>query len=257
MNSLETDIVFVVVMATVLLALMTGFVFSFIQSYKRRQLIYQNELQRKEQDFAEALLRSRLEISENMMCSLSRELHDNIGQALVGANMQLAVVSADNFADQAATAKGILGRALQDIRDLSKSLNGEFMLREGLQAALEREVALLQNLRKLKCSLSGDSLDRVVSQDAEVMVFRCIQECLGNALKHANASRIDIHSQVAAGVATIDIADNGMGMPPEAERGEGLGLTNLSHRMALIGGEFSIHSPQGEGARMRLTFPLS
>src|SRR5690554_5683084 len=138
----EDSLVFFLLMSTTLLLLLLGFFFAFIQLYRRRQLMYKTAQKEREQEFSRELMRAQLEIREQVMRQISEELHDNIGQSLIVAKMQLGLMDREQFPEQIDAANELLSRSLQDLRSISKTLNGDYILREGVDAALKNEVKL-------------------------------------------------------------------------------------------------------------------
>src|SRR5690606_8232836 len=152
MNINEGDVLFFTIMGTVLFVFMVGFFFAFVFMYRRRQLEFENERLKMEQEFSEELLRTQLELSERVMRNISEEIHDNIGQTLTVAKLSLNSMSDANYKELANNAKELITRSLQDLRNLSKTLNGDYILREGLQNAIAREVDVINTSGEVNCS---------------------------------------------------------------------------------------------------------
>lgn len=250
----EDSLLFFLLMSTILLLVMLGFFFAFIQLYRRRQLMYKTAQKEREQEFAKALVHSQLEIRENVMRQISEELHDNIGQSLVVAKMQLSMMNRDQFPEQIDAANELLGRTLHDIRNMSKILNGDYVLRGGLSAAVKHELQLINSANKINCAIEGELSGNAFAPNEEIIVFRCIQEILGNAIKHANATEIFIRYSADSGSVTIEITDNGQGMPEQLVS-QGLGIGNLSRRIELLDGKLNVSSHSGGGTKISIVLP--
>lgn len=256
MDLQQADLAFIIIVSTLLLLALAMFIFIFVQFYTRRQRINERERHQRELEFAGELLRSQLEISEEVMRKLSAELHDNIGQTIIGATIQMDSINGENYQQQADTASQILRRTLEDLREISKTLNGEYILEEGLQSAVEREVHLLRNSKKLECRLEGLSLERVFSSDVEIVLFRCIQECLSNIIKHARATAVEIKVEQENDAISISISDNGVGLPSDWEDRKGLGTLNMNKRIGMVGGEIFRESSAESGTCITLAVPM-
>src|SRR5690606_17829479 len=151
----EDSLIFFLLMSTILLLLMLGFFFAFIQLYRRKQLLFKTAQKEREQEFSKELMRSQLEIREQVMHQISEELHDNIGQSLIVAKMQLSMIDREQFPEQIDAADELLSRSLQDLRTISKTLNGDYVIREGLYVALINEVKLINASQQLRCEIEG------------------------------------------------------------------------------------------------------
>lgn len=251
----EDSLFFFLLMSTILLLVMLGFFFAFIQLYRRRQLMYKAAKKEREQEFSKELVHSQLEIREKVMRQISEELHDNIGQSLIVAKMQLGMMDRHQFPEQIDAANELLSRSLQDIRSISKTLNGDYIIREGLYTALENEVKLINTSQQLSCKIEGYFPANCFSPNIEIIVFRCIQEVLSNAIKHSKSDKINIRITDQKETIQIDISDNGKGMPESSERTDGLGMSNLIKRVKLIDGELKVHSENGQGTKISINLP--
>src|SRR5690554_5421686 len=156
MNVNESDVLFFTLMGTILFVLMVAFFFAFVLMYRRRQLEFENERLIMESEFSEELLRTQLELSEQVMRNISDEIHDNIGQTLTVAKLGLNTISNSDHRKQIENVKNLITRSLQDLRSLSKTLSGDFIIREGIQSAIERSeehTSELQSRPHLVCRL--------------------------------------------------------------------------------------------------------
>ncbi len=255
LNISEDSLFFIVLMSSTLLLMLLGFFFAFIQLYRRRQLLFETAQKEREQEFSKELFRSQLEIREKVMHQISEELHDNIGQTLIVAKMQLGMIDRDQFPEQIDAANELLSRSLQDLRSISKILSGDYIIREGLNSALAHEVKLINSSRQLNCSIAGSLPGNCFIPNVEVIVFRCVQEILSNAIKHSRADKIKICITDHNKRILIEISDNGKGIPMDDKQNEGLGMNNLHRRVELIDGKLKIQSENDKGTRISLYIP--
>ena len=257
MNINEGDVLFFTLMGTILFVLMVGFFFAFVLMYRRRQLEFENERLVMEQEFSEELLRTQLELSEQVMRNISEEIHDNIGQTLTVAKLSLNAMSDDDYKEHAKNAKDLITRSLQDLRNLSKTLNGDYILREGLQNAIAREVDVINSSGELNCSFEGEIPANWLTPNSEIILFRCVQEALSNALKHAQAGRIRVVSSMMKDLLTLEIQDDGVGFEESPESTKGVGMGSMTKRIGMLGGEFAIESGKGRGTKVFIKLPRS
>src|SRR5690554_928062 len=156
MSISPTNLIFYTLIGTLLFVLMVGFLFAFVIMFRRRQLEFEHERIRMESEFSEELLRTQLELSEQVMRNISDEIHDNIGQTLTVAKLGLNTISNSDHREQIENVKKLITRSLQDLRSLSKTLSGDFIIREGIQSAIERSeehTSELQSRPHLVCRL--------------------------------------------------------------------------------------------------------
>lgn len=255
LNVTEESLFFIVVASSMLFLLFVSFFVAFVQLYRRKQMMADNQRKERERAFSEELIRSQLEIREGLMRQMSDELHDNIGQSLVVAKMQLNSIQKEAESQQAVAANELIGRALQDLRNMSKTLNGQYILREGIVEALKKEIAYIDSARQINCSLEGFLNMNSLPADHEIILFRCVQELLSNVIKHADASEIRIHLKETDKNLSVDVIDNGKGLPPNWEMSRGLGMDNLHKRVELMGGELKSKSSAAQGTHISIILP--
>lgn len=251
----DDDALFIVLVGTLFFMLLVGFVFAAIYLYKRRQMEYLNEQTIREQTFSEEMLRTQLELTEKIMRTISEEIHDNIGQSLTVAKLSLNAMSDSDYAKHADTAREMITRSLHDLRNLSKTLNGDYILREGIQNAVERELKLIDQLGEIECELKGHFEASNLGPDREIILYRCIQEAISNALKHAEAKKIWVSADHTDGKLIVVIFDDGIGFKLSESVDKGVGMASMKKRIELIGGEIQIKSKPTDGTMIEITIP--
>lgn len=253
----ESDIIFLTLIGTFLLAMLVGFVFAAVYLYKRRQMEYINERMRREQEFSEEMLRTQLELTEKIMNSISEEIHDNVGQLLTVAKMSLNAMTDADYKIHADTARDLITRSLRDLRNLSKTLNGDYILREGIQNAIEREIGFITQAGELDCTVEGKIDSHTLSPNHEIVLYRCIQEALTNILKHSRATRVLVKIDCPGNEITVDIIDDGIGFDPDSTGHGGVGMASMKKRITMMGGKFQIYSTRGSGTKVKLVVPAT
>jgi two-component system, NarL family, sensor kinase len=196
-----------------------------------------------------------LELSEQTMQMISQEIHDNVGQSLTLAKLQVNTMDEQNYAKQRETANELLTRAIQDLRDMSRLLGGNFVLEHGLEKSIERELDMIQSSGKIKCNFHSKINGLVLKQDFEVILFRCAQEAMNNIMKYANANHIDVQLEVANDHLILKIADNGIGYDSNNIK-NGLGLDNMKNRANILNGVCTINSELNNGTVVTFDVPL-
>ncbi|MCO6498144.1 MAG: hypothetical protein J5I50_10825, partial [Chitinophagaceae bacterium] len=154
---------------------------------RKNRLLFENERIKKE--YEETLLNSRLEIQEYTFNYVSREIHDNIGQMLSLARLQLNGIESP---DDIENTDELLGKAIADLRLLSHTLNTNHIKEKGLIPSVEELLNQFERSGKFKTHITLPEQSFHLSDDNELIVFRVIQELLNNISKHAQASEISI-----------------------------------------------------------------
>jgi signal transduction histidine kinase len=242
----------VIIAGTCFMLLLAGFVLYFVLVFRQKQV---RKLKEEETEREKLMLNSRIEISEITMQNISQELHDNIGQSLTLAKMSLQ--SDTNVGEpQIDIARQLITRALQDLRDLSKSLNGNYILDLGLEKAVQHELGMVESSSPIRCEFESRGEFPGMSEQSEVILFRCIQESLNNVMKHSEATHLWVQFITGSPELQVIVKDNGKGFI-SAENEKGVGLSSIRQRVELLGGKCHITSLPGKGTTVILNVPFS
>ena len=233
------------------------FIFIVIKNKKNKQS-YTHEKQKMQSQFQHALLQTQIEIQEQTLKTISQEIHDNIGQVLSLAKLNLNTFenmeSADNQVKINNT-KQLVSKAIIDLRNLSRSMYGDIINDMGLPDAIANELKMLQNTGQFQTSLEITGELFKMSAQKEMVVFRMVQEALNNTIKHAKATSINVRLKYVANAFSLDIIDDGCGidllLPDKIKNG--MGLKSMQNRAAMIGGELRIESEKQKGTSIFFT----
>lgn len=252
----EFIIVFIIISVILILALVV-FTTIIIYRYQQKQNAYFKDIEILQESHQNALLQSQLEIQEQTLQNLSREIHDNIGQKLTLAKLHLNTL---DYADchktilQVNDSVNMMTEAIKDLSDISHSMSNEIILNNGLIKALELEVAQFEKsgIYKINFSVTGNTI--FMNANTELVLFRIVQESLNNIVKHAAATVIDILLDYNTILLTMEIKDNGKGFDANMPR-LGTGLQNIKKRAAILKGDLTIHSTN-TGTKIKIEIPL-
>lgn len=244
----------IVIIATAMLFFLI-FLYLLIIQLHRRRILHQKEMYDLSKQFEQTLFQSQLEIQEQTFRNISQEIHDNIGQVLSLAKLNLNAV--DPSAEKIALTEELLGKAISDLRDLSKSLHPEKIGDIGLVNAVKQELLILEKTTNLKTVLEIDeeTNPQQINREKSIIAFRIIQEVLHNVIKHAKAKEVAVAFKTKSDKTVIEIADNGRGFSPEKlnETETGIGLRNMQQRSQQINADFVLHSTPEKGTTVLLT----
>jgi signal transduction histidine kinase len=248
-------------------ALSLGLIVAVVTTVRVGILESQQERQRarivKAEDDLRRLSRRLVEAQEIERKSLSRELHDEIGQTLTALSMELANVErAANsntkvLHDRIEEAKRLDTEAIRSIRDLAMGLRPSMLDDLGLEPALQwqgREFARHTGV-PASVHVSGD-LDRLDDLQ-RTCLYRLVQEAFTNCARHAQATEVHVSIQEQPEAVKVEVQDNGAGFAPEGvgARG-GLGLIGMKERVEALGGRLEIASRPGAGTKVCATIPV-
>lgn len=254
------DAVLVILIAVAFLAL-SIFLALFVIVYQRKQLKFKKTTEVMKLHFQQELLKSQLEIQEANFKNISQEIHDNIGQAL--SFIKLNINTIDITEQEAARgklveSKDLLTKVIQDLRDLSRTLNPDFIKEIGLLQAIEQQISFLKKSGLYKAEININGQVEKYPLQKELVVFRIVQELLNNIVKHADATAISINMDYQPGQLLITVQDNGKGFDVATQKEEnasGLGLRNMLNRMTLINGFIKIESEKAKGTLASIQLP--
>jgi signal transduction histidine kinase len=208
------------------------------------------------------LSRQLVQTQEEERRSLSRELHDQIGQTLTAVrinlgNMEEALgTQGDPVHQQIEQTKRMAEQALRAVRDLAMGLRPAMLDDLGLEAALQWQARQHSRLCGVPVTVSveGDLLE--LSDAHRTCIYRIAQEALNNAAKHARAKAINVSVRCHAGSVAIAVHDDGQGFDM-LKTGGGLGLVGMKERVRQLDGEILIQSEPGQGTELMAEIPLA
>lgn len=241
MQKLSNDIV-IILGSSIFLLIITLFIVFLLMAYKRRDFKHLKEKKLLEEDFYQQLLHSQIEVQEQTFQHIGKELHDNVGQLLSTSRMLIGLTerNLDKPPDTLHTANATLGKAISELRSLSKSLDKEWLAQFNLIENLKNEVARLNACGELEVVLQIQHHPSI-SSNKQIVLFRIIQEAVQNAIKHSQCSKVEIDFLENDTDLEIEIKDNGKGFQEEQIK-KGLGLENMKYRTKLLGGTIHFNS---------------
>lgn len=241
---------------TILFGLFVSFIIYFVLLYRRAQdaMVVEQERMR------HVLLRAEVEIREQTLIQVSRELHDNLGQltSLININLKMLGIQ-QNEQDKLRISeiKALVLQLSHDIRSLSTSLNGTQISNLGLANLLQREIERLLRLELIDVSFSIDNtLLEQLPPDKSIIIFRVIQELFNNTLKHSQATLATLVIEARKKGIHFQYTDNGKGFNTQSAEIKGNGLQNMMQRCQLVGFTYTLQSAAGQGVLVDIYIDL-
>jgi len=188
---------------------------------------------------------------------ISRELHDGMGQKLVGAKLQLENCNDNDLECLRKTVgetKDCLHAIIEELRGISNDLMPVALDELGLETALQNLCNDVERQSGIEAEFGAD-LPEVVTGKIAIYLFRIAQEGLQNIIKHSKAGRFSLQLIDNRESLILIVEDNGIGFEP-ARSENGNGLSNMKERASLLGGTFSLETASGEGTTLRIKIPI-
>jgi signal transduction histidine kinase len=201
-------------------------------------------------------------IREDERIRISRQVHDELGQALTGLKMDLYWLSTRlpknlrAVREKTKTMSAHIDSTIQTVRRISTELRPGILDDLGLVAALEWQAGEFQKRTGIKCEVTSELPEAILDQELNTAFFRIFQESLTNVVRHAGASQVDVRLWEKEGNLWMEIKDNGRGISEaELSNTKSIGLLGMRERAALLSGEVTISGAPGQGTTVRVRIP--
>ncbi|MGW8310505.1 MAG: sensor histidine kinase [Thiogranum sp.] len=209
-----------------------------------------------------ALERAIIKASTAEQERIGRDIHDGLGQQLTGISM---LAKAEELRlrqtgeEQAANAVAVLVRhtevALKQARAMARGLRPVEIAPDGLAYALANLAKQVTTIDGVDCQYLGLA-DLAVEDEVAAHLFRIAQEAVQNALKHAQATRIELDLRRKPEGLLLTVRDDGRGIDPDVEQGDSMGLKIMRYRANILGGRLTIGPEPHRGTLVRCVVPL-
>lgn len=228
---------------------------------KQKEEITQQKINELESSLKIENLQSMVLGQEAERTRIAEDLHDSLGGTLSTLKLQYDALQLDHedLSVDSSFQKimGMIDNACGEVRDIARNLKPITLEKLGLSAALKDLINRYSISGVMEISLHTHQVDGILSQEAKLHVYRIIQELLNNALKHANASEIDVQlNKLDEEALIITVEDNGSGFD-QIKAKQGLGLGNLQSRVNVLRGEMEIDSSPDRGTSVTVHIPLN
>ena len=247
-----------VYMIFVLIAITSLVILFFIVFQKRKNKLLIDKIKQK-QAFEKELSNAQTEIQEQTLKNIGWELHDNVGQLLAAASMQLNILKTkldnDDVLNSFKDASDTVKESLKEVRMLSRSLNNEVILNIGFEKSISNELDRLKKMKFASAELNvkGDIVE-FENKKHEIIIFRILQEFFSNTVKYSEAKNLFVILDYQENHLKIIAKDDGVGFDMTTVN-KGAGLLNMQSRAELINMEYQLISQPGDGVTLELLYP--
>jgi len=198
---------------------------------------------------------------ENERKLISRELHDDLGQALTAVKIDLGIikqqVTGDEIINKISKVSNLVGDTIRSVQRITAQLRPEIIDDLGLEAAIGWYTNEFAQRNNIEIVLNIDQ-GLTITPDTSLLLFRILQESLTNVARHAQANRVDIKLEKIGTNIHFSISDNGVGIKESDLRSKkSFGIIGMNERSTLLGGTFKIYRGNNHGTIINLIFPLN
>nr|MCU0335950.1 sensor histidine kinase [Chitinophagaceae bacterium] len=230
-------------------------------SYRRLRLRKEKQLQEAVLKQQELATKAVMDAEENERRRIATELHDGVGQLMSAARMNLGAFESElnqlppGKVQQFERIVQLVDESCREVRTVSHSMMPNALLKRGLAAAVRDFLDKIDS-KILKVNLYTEGLDTRLDANTESMLYRIIQECVNNVIKHSGANQLDISLTREANGISLTVEDNGKGFDSSRrEAMEGIGLKNIVSRVQVLKGEVDFDSQLGRGTLVAIYVP--
>jgi len=202
-------------------------------------------------------------VREEERTHIAREIHDELGQVLTGLKMDVSWLAQRLDAKQKAllgktqSMCGLIDSAIGTVRKIASGLRPEILDHMGLVAAINWQAKDFQKRTGIRCRVELPPEGIKLDIERSTTTFRIFQEILTNVARHAHASRVNVKFGLTDDHMTLEVADNGVGIPEtKLMNGKSLGLLGIQERALHFNGDVSINGAAGQGTRVTVSIPL-
>ena len=240
---------FVLIVSTILiLIIVIALIILFTTFQKKKNFLVEKQKEEQER-FEKEIAETQIEIREATLRNISWELHDNIGQLLTLAKIQLQNSTPENIKEVSET----ITKGLTEVRSLSKLINPEAIKNIYLREALQLEVDRFNRLNFIETTYKVKGHEVEIDKKASIVLFRILQEFFSNTIKHSKATNLEVTLNYKKDKLILFAKDNGVGFLIN-EKKEGIGLSNIKNRIKLIGAEVNFVTAENKGTSIEITY---
>jgi two-component system NarL family sensor kinase len=230
--------------------------------YNRYKWKKEAEISASQMQHQELTAKAVIDTEERERRRIASDLHDGIGQMLSAAKMNMSALNNEihftkneqkHFFDRT---QDIIDECCREVRTMSHQMMPNVLLKNGLASAVREFVNKVDSSR-LKVNLQTHGLSERLDDTVETVLYRVIQECVNNVIKHSNADHLDIQIISDHKEISVTVEDNGKGFDlKNIENGDGIGLRNIRTRVEYLKGGVHIDSRPGRGTLVHVEIPL-
>lgn len=250
---------FIIVAICAVMLLIVLLAYSYYNRYRLKQ---QTKLQKAVMREQELATEAVIEAEEKERKRIAGDLHDGVGQLMSAARMNLSLVANEvkfeNVEQKAAFEKALslVDDSCKEVRAVSHNIMPNALLKAGLASAIRDFLHKIDH-RVLEVNLYADGMNDRLPPNIEMVLYRVVQECVNNVIKHSGASKLDITLIKDEEGISVTVEDNGQGFNPAEKHAEdaGIGLKNIQTRIHYLKGTIEWDTAPGKGTVVMINVP--
>jgi signal transduction histidine kinase len=255
----ENNIIPVLIIGTLVVVVLITGLFFFVIIYQRKMIKNQVQLRQLEDAQQQELLKAVIETQESERKRLAEDLHDSVGQVLSAIKLKLHRITKVNEVENAnellADTRKLTDECIQEIRNIIHNVLPPVLVDFGLIDALNALCTKMNDNTSIQITFTKKLNDERFPSEIELTLYRIAQELFGNAVKHSEATSIQVELAKQGHSLVMTFRDNGRGFNID-DVTHGFGLKNLRSRASLINGKIHIYSKPLSGTLTTINVPL-
>jgi len=259
LQAAQSNIIPVLIIGTSVIVVLIAGLFFFVIVYQRKMIKNQVELRRLEDVQQQELLKAVVETQESERKRLAEDLHDSVGQVLSAIKLKLHRLDKVNEGENANTlladTRQLTDECIQEIRNIIHNVLPPVLTDFGLIDALKALCNKMDDTTPIQVTFVKKLDDQRFASAIELTLYRIAQELFGNAVKHSEATSIQVELTKQDNTLIMTFRDNGKGFNIDHVK-HGFGLKNLKSRSSLINGKIDIYTKPLSGTLTTINVPL-
>jgi signal transduction histidine kinase len=252
----KNSALFAVTLGTLFIALFFIFFIGLFIAYFRKLYRMRIEQEKLQAEIANEVNNARNEIQQVTLNTISQEIHDNVGQLLSLTKMQLNLIEESPEKDNnlVRDAKDNISKAMTDLRDLAKGMSSDRIKLLGLFDSVVQEASRINKVGRLQVDVESSGNKREPEHQKQLVLFRVIQECFQNIIKHAQANHVLVTFTYQLDSFDVVIKDDGIGFDSSYSK-KGVGLKSIFSRLEFYNGKIQMNTNPGKGLEVMIKLP--
>jgi signal transduction histidine kinase len=256
MQTEKQDLILAIIVGSLFIVLFGFATFMVVLNYlkKKRKMLVEKEI--REAYYNQGVLEAKIEMQEHTFNIISQEIHDNVGQILSLAKLNLNILTFEQKDNEAfLRIKDLVTSAISELRDLGTGYYADRLIEKGLIVAIKHQVDQLTKTGLFNISFHSELSQVAVEKNEIIFLYRIMQEVFNNVIRHSGADHVSVNILEKDGAIHIRVADNGKGFTKNSKDFKaGIGLSSIQQRATMIGATADINSQPGAGTVVNLSF---
>ncbi|WP_333600475.1 sensor histidine kinase [Flavobacterium sp.] len=232
----------------------------FIGAFIYKYFIVDKEKQEVEHQHEVQLFTTKIEMQQQTMEYIGKEIHDNIGQKLTLASLYTQQLEhenkAPNIKDNIDNISILINESLAEMRELSKSLTDNSIEKNSINKLIEDECERVRKLNLCSVKFISNTKNIDLSYQSKAILIRIAQEFFQNSIKHSECKNLTLQLSTSSNNIGLILVDDGKGFDDSKIYSNGIGLKNMKKRTEMLNGNFKLESKLNVGTKITVTLPL-